>query len=178
MTARAAFVLAVFVGLSGCASDYTLYDGWPAPGYVWDPQHGYVPSYTSASVRYGNPFYRRSSYYDPYYCPPYLNTRYGGAGYYGRTYGRVYPGARYYSGYGRVDPDKKLKRERKQERKELKRQQKQQRKLAKRERKLEKRTFKQERKLQKRQAKFQRKLAKKQAKQQRKALKRQRKAER
>ena len=149
MVRRAITGFILLLGLSGCAYDGGFTDdyiagygyqprygfGWPAPNY------GYAASYRSPSYRYGNPFYGRASYYDPFYCPPFLAVGNGFGrtyGFYGRGYGR--------GGYGYVDPDGRVKRERKQQKKALKKERKVQRKVLKQERKVQKRQFKQERK--------------------------------
>ena len=180
MVCRVSKALVLLFGLSGCAYDHGFTDDYVAGGYGWHPsaphsepmfnnKHGsggYVwhPSYPSHSrgfsigrvYRYGNPFNSRYSYYYPRYGAPYPA-----------------PGYLFYSHpYGFRDPDDRLKREHRRQKKELKRERKIQKKTAAQERKLQKKTLKHERKIQKRLLKQERKLAKKQRKQERKALKR------
>lgn len=165
-------VLVIFC-LSGCAYDVGTDDY--IGDYEWRPPsfgYSFGATHRSPAYRYGNPFYGCASNYDPYYyCPPGLSSLYGyrGLGY----YGRVYYDDEYYLGYGRVNPDKQLKRERKQQRKALKRQRKAEKKTRKQERKFEKRHLKQHRKLAKRQIKQQRKQVKRQRKQEKRERKRQ-----
>ena len=143
-------------------------------GYVLNPPsfgYGFGSNYRNSDYNdayagiSGRPYENHNHYYclPGFHCTPDLSMQYG---YGGSGYGRLYYGGGYYLSYGRVDPDKQLKRERKQQRKALKRL-----------RKAENKALSQERKYQKRELKQQRRLAKRQLKQQRRQAKTQRKWE-
>ena len=132
---RVSKALVLFFGLSGCAYDGGLTDDYVAGGYGWHPSaphnapmfnnkrelvgYGWHPSgplhghglSIERVYRYGNPFHGQSYYY-PRYFPPYPASGY----------------LFFSHPYGFFDPDDRLKRDRKRQKKELKRERKIQKK--------------------------------------------------
>ena len=158
MACRFIKALVLLFGLSGCAYDGGFTDAYFAGGYGWHPSaphnepllnnkrgfggYGWHPSgplhghgfSIGRAYRYDNPFYSRYSYNYPRYFPPYPVSGY----------------LFFSHPYGFFDPDDRLKREHRRQKKELKRERKIQKKTANQERKLQKKTLKHEGKIQKR----------------------------